>query len=299
MIETWLITARAVHYAAVMALFGVALFPVYAFPDAKCPARYEAWGRNVLFLAALAALLTGVFWLQCVTANMSGSPRAAIDPDEIYSVLCDTVFGRVWSVRLVLSALLLGLTGYAKAVSKSQPNKLTLALLSAALLASIAGTGHTMLNDGRDHAVHVFADALHLLAAGAWLGGLLSLGFVLARDAGDIREVLIGFSGMGTIAVAVILASGLINSWYLVGSVANLVATPYGQILMVKLAIFAVMLALAAANRFWLVPALSGGARQAQAATIRLQRHVIGEQIFGAMAVLIVSVLGTLEPAIG
>jgi putative copper export protein len=46
----------------------------------------------------------------------------------------------------------------------------------------------------------------------------------------------------------------LINSWFLVGSVSSLLTTLYGQILLAKVAFFAAMLALAAANRFWLVP---------------------------------------------
>ena len=116
-----------------------------------------------------------------------------------------------------------------------------------------------MLSDGMDHTLHVAADAAHLLAAGAWLGGLLSLTFVLATDAENAHDVLMKFSGMGTIAVAVLVASGLVNSWFLVGSITNLGGTPYGQLLLVKLGMFAGILGLAITNRLSLVPALSFG----------------------------------------
>jgi putative copper resistance protein D len=58
------------------------------------------------------------------------------------------------------------------------------------------------------------------------------------------------------------------------------------------------MLGLAFANRFWLVPALTSGASEAKTAAQRLRRHVFAEQVLGFLVILIVSVLGTLEPAI-
>jgi copper resistance protein D len=52
------------------------------------------------------------------------------------------------------------------------------------------------------------------------------------------------------------VVTGLVNTWYLVGSVPALVGTPYGRVLLVKLALFAGMLALAAVNRLKLTPLL-------------------------------------------
>jgi putative copper resistance protein D len=63
------------------------------------------------------------------------------------------------------------------------------------------------------------------------------------------------------------------------------------------------MLALAVSNRFWLVPSLTKARkddRNASTAWIaRLRHHVLGEQFLGLMVLLIVSVLGTMRPAIG
>jgi copper resistance protein D len=106
------------------------------------------------------------------------------------------------------------------------------------------------------------------------------------------------------VAVATLVVSGLVNSWFLVGSVSNLLATPYGETLLAKLVLFAGMLALAVANRLWLVPAISN--RHADAPDDssavwlrRLRYHVLGEQLLGAMVLLAVSFLGTMQPAIG
>src|SRR5258708_5654729 len=132
------------------------------------------------------------------------------------------------------------------------------------LLASLAGIGHSQIEEGVAGVIHVTSDAAHLLAAGAWLGGLLPLGFILVHygreietaRATDLDEILLRFSGMGYVAVATLIGSGLLNGWFLIGNVAGLFATPYGQLLIVKRVLFAGMLALAVSNRFWIVPAL-------------------------------------------
>ena len=80
--------------------------------------------------------------------------------------------------------------------------------------------------------------------------------------------------------------------------------TTYGQVLLAKLLMFAGMLALAIANRFWLVPSLNNVRSHVSddklATPLRkLYNHVLGEQLLGTMILFIVSVLGTLQPAIG
>jgi putative copper resistance protein D len=103
------------------------------------------------------------------------------------------------------------------------------------------------------------------------------------------------FSGMGYVAVTILIASGFVNGWYFVGTLDALVSTPYGQLLIAKLCVFAGMLSLAVANRFWLVPAL--GRDGGSAKLDRLRRHVVAEEVLGLVVVLIVSALGTMEPA--
>jgi putative copper resistance protein D len=175
----------------------------------------------------------------------------------------------------------------------------------------LAGVGHSQIEEGVAGVIHVTSDAAHLLAAGAWLGGLLPLGFILVRYGREIEtaqatgldEILLRFSGMGYVAVATLVGSGLVNSWFLIGSVSGLVGTAYGQILFAKLGLFAGMLALAVSNRFWLVPSLTRARTDDPNGstdwTARLRNHVLGEQFLGSMVLVIVSVLGTMHPAIG
>ena len=302
MLENGLIFARFLHYAAVMALFGGALFPLYAYPSRADPepARLSIWLRPILCALALAAFVSAVLWLSLVTASMAGSTSAATDPDALQSVLAETLFGQVWAMRLALSGLLVGLTVLSYVAPSNRSNRAAAtALLAAALLATLAGTGHTMHSEGISRDIHIASDAVHLLAAGAWFGGLIALGYVLRTATPDTKAVLHRFSGMGYAAVAALVGSGLINGWFLVGSFVNLFAQPYGQLLLVKIMLFAAMLSLALANRFWLMPALSREPSQAVVAETRLRRHVSVELAIGVLVIMIVSLLGTLEPAVG
>jgi copper resistance protein D len=301
MLEAGLIVSRFLHYTAVLMLFGASLFPLCAFPDraGQRSARLDHRLHRTLLAASVVALLTGILWFGCTTANMAGTPSAAADWDSLRSVMRDTAFGHAWLVRLVLASLTVGLIGLRRNSAGNGRGRVLLALLTASLLASLAGVGHTQQSEGAGGIIHVGADALHLLAAGAWIGGLLVLAYVLAYDREDAEQVLMRFSGMGYVAVAVLVASGLVNGWYLVGSLPGLVGTPYGQLLLVKLCLFAGMLCLAVMNRFWLVPSLRKDGEASQGhALARLRRHVVAEETLGLLVILIVSALGTMEPAI-
>jgi len=306
--ETGLIAARFFHFAAVMALFGLALFPLYSYPGraGELPARLGRWLNVSLRLAVLLAIASGLTWGLLTVANMAGTLSAAADRDTLLFVLGETDFGRVWAARLVLSAALVLMMGRRDA--KRHRDWVTPSA-SALLLLSLAFVGHTQAHDDGLQILHMVADGAHLLAAGTWLGGLLALSYllVLARrspleHAADARAAFVRFSGIGSITVAALVGSGLINAWFLVGSVSKLATTPYGQLLLVKVCLFFGMLALAALNRFHLVPSLVEAQENSAplaSSLRRLHRSVLGERVLGLMIVLIVSYLGTMQPSIG
>jgi len=306
MIDLGLIIARLLHYAVVTTLAGVSFFPLYAYAATE-PKELFCRRQAVFLAAAVGALFSGLLWFLCSVANMSGSWAGVADHEVLWTVLNETTFGSVWMARMLLIVIILGVTTVRPAIVGRD---LVTACLVAVLLASLAGTGHAQIEEGWMSLVHVGSDAAHLLAAGAWLGGLVPLGFILldySRGQGEpidnVDRILLRFSSMGYAAVATLVASGLINSWFLVGSVSSLLTTLYGQILLAKLGLFGAMLALAAANRFWLVPRMietrAGASRDPSVWLGRLRYHVLGEQFLGLLVLLAVSVLGTMRPAIG
>jgi len=102
MLEGGLILSRFVHYLAVSALFGIALFPLYSFPRraVELSGPLTSWRGRALLTVAIGCLLTGILWLAFTTANMSGDLRAAIDPTALLTVTQATGFGHLWILRL-------------------------------------------------------------------------------------------------------------------------------------------------------------------------------------------------------
>ncbi|MEQ1864651.1 MAG: CopD family protein, partial [Micropepsaceae bacterium] len=169
-------------------------------------------------------------------------------------------------------------------------------------LAAIALTGHTQMQEGSARLIAVLSDALHVLAAGTWLGGIAALLMLLAaaRAGGSTEEqtavtALKRFSPVGYAVVATLLATGIANSLFMLSSFAELIEAPYGRVLLVKLALFAAMLGLAANNRFILTPRLD--ADETRRPTLRIfARQITVEQLVGLGVLAVVALLGTTEP---
>ena len=104
---------------------------------------------------------------------------------------------------------------------------------------------------------------LHLVTAAAWVGGLVPLlMFVAPRIWSeqppliDCFNVLRRFSTLAAWSVTVLAASGVLNTWFMTNGLRSFFGTDYGDLVLVKIALFCVMLGFGAANRYWLTPRL-------------------------------------------
>jgi hypothetical protein len=104
------------------------------------------------------------------------------------------------------------------------------------------------------------------------------------------RRVTLRYSNLATAAVLTILATGVVNTLNLVGSLSSFTSSEYGRLLSLKLVVFVVMLAFAAINRFVLVPRFSAMDVGA------LKRNALIEPALGAVALLLVATFGTMAP---
>ncbi|MEU9709245.1 copper resistance protein CopC [Streptomyces sp. NPDC047967] len=94
-------------------------------------------------------------------------------------------------------------------------------------------------------------DILHLLAVAAWLGGLASLLVALYRTPDIGSAAVRRFSAVAFGSVAVLAATGVYQSWRQVGSWTALTGTRYGQLLILKVALIALLLGVAWFSRRW------------------------------------------------
>ena len=223
------------------------------------------------------------------------------------SVLTETRFGIVWSVRFFLALLL----AFGLLVLRRQPEPsprwqaLCIVTLALTLLGSLAWSGHASGTPGIAGALHISADVPHLVAAGVWVGSLLPLAllFAAARRATNAavasmaRDATLRFSVLGIIAVGTLLVTGVINTCVLVGSIPALIGTDYGRLLVVKMACssrwYASPRSIACGSRRD-CPSLRTGAD----AQRQLQRNSLIEASMGVLILFIVGALGTLPPAL-
>src|SRR6202158_390146 len=140
MIDIGLVAARLLHYAAVTMLAGVSFFPLYAYANAE-PIVLLRWRHGVLLAAAVAALLSGILWFVFSVANMSGTLADVSDREVLWTVLNETTFGRVWTARMLLAVIVLGVASRRFASKAGPQPDWIMPSLTAALLASLAGVG--------------------------------------------------------------------------------------------------------------------------------------------------------------
>ena len=309
-----LIYVRAIHFAATMSVAGVVFFVVFVTAPAfqqsgngtAVSAAVRAKFRWIAWLGLLASVLSGGAWLVLVARSMSDRALADVFSDGIlWTVLSETGFGRDTMMRFVLACLLAGflLPFLSPHGDKSVLLKAVVVALAASLIGTLAMAGHAVGASGSEGIVHPAADALHLVAAAAWVGTLLPLGLLLGtsgRDAAPVevlRTATLRFSTLGVASVATLILTGAVNTWYLAGSVAALTETDYGRLLLTKIALFLAMIAVAAVNRLWLTPRLVRGAdAAAKDALRRLRRNTFAEVAAGAVIIAIVAVLGVNPP---
>lgn len=329
-LKACLLLTRFVQFSACLLIFGVCVFDrlivaPLAARNHPLAAHWARIARLLMCIAFSAALLSGMAWFASITVEMSGQPPAqALRAQTLQLVWAQTQFGRLWQWRAIcwLAATITAAPAILirkrraddKGTSRFELRASSFLLsgvsawlalfFSALLLASLAWAGHG--RSGTPVAWHLTADVLHLLIAGIWPAGLLPFAWLMAKvrrsNAPDKWLCLVAltrrFSTMALLSVTLLALTGFADSWFLVGSLANLIGTTYGRVLMVKIGLFGLMLTFGAFNRLYLKPRLGMGAPGSnEIAAARLQRSVLAELALAGLVIIGVAVLGVLPPA--
>jgi copper resistance protein D len=265
--------ARGLYFAAMMLLFGGSAFSILLKKRLPIIARASLPRWWALLLALLAACI----WFVLAAGQMAGE----ITPDAVRQAATGTLFGQLFLVRLVL------LTGLALVLKRSQR---LAALLAAAVLILPAATSHAAASSPAGFAlIGTTLDAVHLMACGFWIGGLAVLCLLFRRKEPNIALALSLFSDWAMVAVLLLVMTGLIDAASIILGNKGTPALPYLGVLGAKLALVAVMLGLAAVNRFRLMP--RGDDRA-------IARNAALELGLGIIVVLLAGALGQLPPTL-
>jgi len=314
-----LITMRVVHFASTVMVAGATLFVCFIAEPAFQAVGEPPWrvvrpfrGRlfGLLSASLVLAVVSGAGWLLLLAAKIGNqSLSEAITEGTAWVLLTQTRFGLDWQLRLLLAVLLAG----SLLLERRTPSRwldLFAALAGSIFIAALAWAGHGAATSGIAGDVHLGADIFHLIAAGAWLGGLIPFVLLvrLLRHSDEpgwatiACAVVSRFSNLGIIAVGTLLVSGTINAWFLVGGPVNWTGTGYGRLLQLKIALFVGMICLAAVNRQYLMPHLSadisGYDPERRTRTARkMERNAMLEVTLGLAVVVVVAMLGITQPA--
>ncbi len=173
--------------------------------------------------------------------NASLGTGLLFDPSSIGDVLASS-FGRVLAQRLGAALLLWILVGVVKEGNKQS---LTIILALGGILALIDGEASHALRTNPLW-LGFIVNALHIVAMGAWMGGLCSLlALASLRDVKhQLVPVVLRFGRLATIAVLELGMTGLILAYQQVKVPVNLLITSYGNVLLIKLGVllFALLL---------------------------------------------------------
>ncbi|HEX9969486.1 MAG TPA: copper resistance protein CopC [Acidimicrobiales bacterium] len=253
---------RWVAFASLLALGGAVAFHLAVAPVGRRGLVVAAWA------VAVAATITAFVLHGAVAGEVSFGEALSAD---VLGDVAGTRFGRFALVRLALLVVFAALARLR--AGRVGPAVVMLAVLATPGLASHAGTTSPVV-------ANVLADTLHTAAAAAWLGGLVLL---VLRPLDD--ETVGRFSRLATVAVAVLVVTGVFRSVVEVGGPSNL-DEPYGTLLVAKVAAFLPMVALGWLNR-----------RRLRERFGSLRRAATAEIALGAVVLAITAALVNTAPA--
>jgi copper transport protein len=238
-----LAVARTLEYAALLLAVGMLLVRRLA----RRPPRLE-WPRLRIGWALAVALASGLAVVLGEALLAAGSPSLG----EVTAYFTSGVPGMARLARVALEALAL-----ASVLSRRSPAP----SLGGAVVV-LAAAGHAAAVTPRWWGIGV--DALHLLTAGAWAGGILALATI--RPPGgwrgpEARALLDRFSPMALTAFVATVGFGVLRGAQELSALGDLFGTSYGQVLTLKVLVVLIMAPLSAL--LWL---RLGGTPRAEAA---------------------------------
>jgi len=298
---------RFALFAALMLFTGLAAFPLYTLRRSERANRLLAamLVRLQRWLCGL-GLLVSTAGIVVLTATMHGVAPSSVAPGMLRTILVETDVGAGWLVRT--AALLVAAIAAWSFTRRPRIAATILAAAGVAALSTLAWSGHAGATEGLTGTVHRISDALHMIAAAIWLGAIAAFLILLRprRHGLPPKRIALAarsldrFGRVGTICVLVITATGLVNAQLILGleNAGRSIASTYGQLLLIKLLLFGAMLALAAANRWRLTPALTAASIDADSsrAAAAIRRSIAAEAAAAGTILALVAWFGTLEP---
>lgn len=286
------IAARWLHFSSLLLLIGCFASRVLLVPrldlhsSAREPAVRSIWRAAAFTAVALIIAAIVRLWLQSVALHGSDG---ALSTRLLSMMLTDTSWGRAWLIQAVCLAVLGAGIAWARPINDTLA--LTVAIPALLGLSAMPGlTGHA----AGVGPFSVINDAVHVLAAGVWLGTLVILtvyampALVRAQAGGrTVADIIASFTPIALTAAAVVVCTGVINALQHFSDVGQLTGTAYGRALLLKLAFVGLVFVAGFVNWRVVRPRLLGDAGD----TRRLRVSVSAEILFAVLVLAATALL--------
>ena len=189
-------------------------------------------------------------------SRLVGVPPTALTWSSVRVFVGDTGAGRAALLVVVLASVL---AVGARRCTRPGSARMLLAGALGALVAPVVLSGHS--SGAGAHVVAATALALHVVAAGVWVGGLLAL-VTLGRHSGELAAAAARFSPVALLCLLVTAVSGVVAAGAVLGGVAALLGalgSGYGWLLMAKTSALVVLGLLGWQHRRRTLPRLHSG----------------------------------------
>lgn len=295
-VTTALSAAEAVGYLGLLLAVGLGIFAVLVLPAASDAARARRWMRQLLTAAAATSTLAALLALPLTAINQQGLPLARL--------LSPTAWKGIQGEAILSFAMMaIGLAAVVLAAVRRPASGSTRAMLGVGVVLAAVSPAITGHSRGYGPQVLVFlVDVLHVLAGSVWFGGLLGLALTLAACSAraDASRTLSRFSTLAAGVLTVLVGTGVLLAWRIVGSWESLFHTRYGWLLLTKLGMVATAVTIAAWNRFVLMPRAQRAVADPEhrSATVRLGRVVSAEAVVIVMTLVFTGFLVNQSPKV-
>lgn len=243
---------RFAHYGLLLGLFGLTAFRSFGLRHALAQNGKPSLSIG-LTVSAVGALIVTVALMLVSIAAMMAQPVLQLEWATIEAMILSTDLGRAFLARVgfliaaVVTCTLLRRSALVYAIA---------AVCFGLAVATLPWSGHAAASEGPLGVAHRVNDAVHLLAAGLWIG---AIGWFLHLTIAAHRRVTLAaplladvhkFGSLGVLLVAVVAITGAINAHLIFGieNSLNIVQTSYGWLLAAKMLLVGIMLSFGARN---------------------------------------------------
>lgn len=175
---------------------------------------------------------------------------SAMHPGALEWATLGTMLRSPWGIgwSLGMAGAVLVLSGWRMARSRWRGSAVVAVLGGILLAVSPALTGHAAA--GASRALSVSMDAAHVITSSLWIGGLLMMLLaglpVLVRAAdgsghASVASMVHSFHPVALLCAPLVLLTGVSNAWQRIGNPIRALESPYGRVLAVKVALFAIV----------------------------------------------------------